>query len=85
MPEFLALIKKKLPHRYDNLVKGWSSNRDRVVLKIIPTRVALFKYDDPDSGVVGGLYILNVNDEKAYRIQDNDITSNTKDAPAYRI
>ena len=83
-PEFLDVIKRKLPHRYDNLVSGWSSNKDRVVLKIQPKRIALYKYDNPETGEVLGLYILDVEGKKAYRIQDSDINSKKENAPAYK-
>ena len=84
VPEFLNVIRRKLPNRYESLVKSWSANKDRVVLKIVPSRVTLFKYDDPASGAVGGLHILNVGEGRAFRLQDSDITSKNKDAPAYR-
>ncbi len=67
-PAFLEIIRKKLPHRYDNLVKNWSSKSDRVVVEILPKRIALWKYDDPESGIIGGLYILDVDEMKAYRL-----------------
>ena len=67
-PEFLELIRKKLPHRYENLVKNWSAASDRVVIEIVPKRIALFKYADPAVGIERGLYILNVDERKAYRL-----------------
>ena len=78
-PEFLEAIKKKLPHRYESLTANWRSIKDRVALKIMSTRVALYKYGD-----LGGLHILDVEGKKAYRIQDSDISSRQMDAPIYR-
>ncbi|MEE8570068.1 MAG: hypothetical protein V3S97_03600 [Candidatus Bathyarchaeia archaeon] len=66
-PEFLELIRKKLPHRYDNLVKRWRTKSDRVVIEIIPKRIAILKYADPEARIDGGLYVLNVDERKAYR------------------
>jgi hypothetical protein len=68
-PEFLELIRKKLPHRYENLVKGWSAASDRVVIEVIPKRIALFKYADPAAGIERGLYVLKVDERKAYRLE----------------
>ncbi len=66
-PEFLELIRRKLPHRYDNLVKRWRTKSDRVVIEIIPKRIAILKYADPEARIDGGLYVLNVDERKAYR------------------
>jgi len=66
-PKFLELIRKKLPHRYENMVKNWSAKRDRVVVEIKPKRIALSKYADPTAGIERGLYVLNVEERKAYR------------------
>jgi general stress protein 26 len=66
-PKFLELIRKKLPHRYDNMVKRWKTKSDRVVIKIIPKRIALTKYADAEARIDGGLYVLNVEERKAYR------------------
>jgi len=66
-PEFLELIRRKLPHRYDNLVKRWRTKGDRVVIEIIPKRIAILKYADPEARIDGGLYVLNVDERKAYR------------------
>ena len=66
-PKFLELIRKKLPHRYDNMVKNWSAKSDRVVVEIKPKRIALSKYADPTAGIERGLYVLNVEERKAYR------------------
>ena len=68
-PEFLEVIRKKLPHRYENLVKDWSENSDRSVIKIELKRVALFKYSDPVAGVERGIYTLDVDERKAYRLE----------------
>jgi len=83
-PEFLELIRKKLPDRYENLVKNWSAVSDRVVIEIKPKRIALWKYADPAAGIEEGLYILNVDERKAYRLGDQSISANHSDAPAYR-
>ena len=83
-PEFLELIRKKLPARYESLVKNWSEKSDRVVIEIVPKRIAIWKYDDPASGIVGGLYVLNVDERKAYRIPYDSINANQRDAPAYK-
>jgi len=69
-PKFLELIKKKLPHRYDNLVKNWGKARNRVVIEIKPKRIAVLKYPDPAAGIVQGLYVLHVDEKKAYRFED---------------
>ena len=66
-PKFLELFKKKLPHRYDNMVKRWKTLSDRVVIKIIPKRIAITKYADAEARIEGGLYVLNVEERKAYR------------------
>ena len=66
-PEFLELLRKKLPHRYDSLVKRWRTKSDRAVIKIIPKRIAITKYADPEARIDGGLYVLNVDERKAYR------------------
>jgi len=50
------------------LVKNWRSKSDRVVVEILPKRIALWKYDDPESGIIGGLYILNVDEMTEYRL-----------------
>ena len=81
--KFLDIIRRKLPRRYDNLVKNWSANRDRVVIEIIPKRIALWKYDDPASGIVDGLYLLNVDEKKAYRIEPHSFSAKNSIAPAY--
>ncbi len=83
-PDFLEVIRNKLPHRYDSLVSNWSDNEDRVVVEVRPTRIALWKYDNPDSGVVGGLYVLDVEDKMAYRLDYDSISANPNDAPVYR-
>ena len=82
--EFLKVIKRKLPHRYDSLVGNWGSKDDRVVIEVNPSRIALWKYDDPELGIVGGLYILDLFGKKAYRLDYDSITANDEDAPAYR-
>ena len=82
-PEFLELIRKKLPHRYENLVRNWSTNSDRVVLKIIPKRIALFKYSDPAAGIEQGLYMLNISERKAYRLGGQVFSADHNDVPAY--
>ena len=66
-PEFLGIIRKKLPHRYENMVKKWSAKSDRVVVEIKPKRIALSKYADPTAGIERGLYVLNIEERKAYR------------------
>ena len=66
-PKFLELIRKKLPHRYDNMVKNWNAKSDRVVVEIKPKRIALSKYADPTAGIERGLYVLNIEERKAYR------------------
>lgn len=81
-PEFLELIRKKLPHRYENLVKNWSMASNTVVIKIVPNRIALWKYADPEAGIEEGIYVLNVAKEEAYRI-DYRMQSDTSSAPAY--
>lgn len=68
-PEFLELIRKKLPHRYENLVKGWSAASNRVVIEVLPKRIALFKYPDPAAGIERGVYMLNVEERQAYRLE----------------
>ena len=65
--KFLEIIHKKLPHRYEALVKNWSTASNRVVLKVLPKRVALFKYADPVADIASGLYVLDVDKRKAYR------------------
>lgn len=66
-PEFLELLRKKLPHRYDNLVKRWRTISDRAVIEITPKRIALIKFADAEARIDGGLYVLNVEERKAYR------------------
>jgi len=66
-PEFLELLRKKLPHRYDNLVKRWRTISDRAVIEITPRRIALIKYADAEARIEGGLYVLNIDERKAYR------------------
>lgn len=68
-PKFLELIRKKLPHRYDNMVKRWKTLSDRVVIEIMPKRIALSKYADPAAGIEQGVYVLNVDERKAYRFE----------------
>lgn len=82
-PAFLELIRKKLPHRYESLVKNWSANRDRVVIEIKPKRIALWKEADPAAGIVRGIYMLNVDERKAYCIPAQGFSENRSDAPAY--
>jgi general stress protein 26 len=84
-PEFLELIRKKLPHRYESLVKNWSEKRDRVVIEIKPKRIALFKYPDPEAGIVRGVYILNVDERKAYSIPEQSLSANRSDIAAYWV
>ena len=67
-PEFLEIIRKKLPHRYESLLKRWRPKSDRVVIKIMPKRIALSKYADPASGILKGIYVLIVDERKAYRL-----------------
>ena len=81
-PEFLEIIRKKLPHRYETLVKSWSTNRNTVVIEIMPKRIALWKYVDPDAGIEEGIYVLNIAKEEAHRI-DFRWQSDTSSAPAY--
>ena len=83
-PKFLELIRRKLPTRYESLVKNWRENSDRVVIEVIPKRISLWKYDDPSSGIIGGLYVLHVDKKKAYRLDYDSINENHNDAPAYR-
>ena len=68
-PEFLEVIRKKIPHRYENLVKDWSEKSDRSVIKVELQRVALFKYSDPVAGIERGIYTLDVDERKAYRLE----------------
>jgi hypothetical protein len=49
------------------LVKRWRTKGDRVVIEIIPKRIAILKYADPEARIDGGLYVLNVDERKAYR------------------
>jgi len=83
-PDFLELIRKKLPHRYENMVKGWSARSDRVVLEIIPKRISLLKYADPASGIEQGIYVLNIVKREAHRIDYNSLRADHSAAPAYR-
>jgi hypothetical protein len=76
-PEFLDIIRRKLPHRYDSMVKNWTTLKDRVVVLVKPKRIALAKYDDPASGVIGGVYILDIEGKKAYRLDASDYTEAT--------
>jgi len=80
--EFLELIRNKLPHRYENLVKSWSMNSNTVVIEIMPKRIGLWKYADPDAGIEEGIYVLNVAKEEAHRI-DFRWQSDTSSATAY--
>jgi general stress protein 26 len=67
VPKFLEVFRKKLPHRYDNMVKRWKP-LERVVIKIVPKRIALMRATrDPEARMEGGLYVLNVDERKAYR------------------
>ena len=68
-PEFLEVIRKKLPHRYENLVKDWGERSDRSAIKIELKRVALFKYSDPAAGIERGIYALNADERKAYKLE----------------
>jgi hypothetical protein len=68
-PEFLDLIRMKLPHRYEKLVKNWSARSEVVVIEVLPKRIALFKYPDPAAGIERGIYTLNVDEKKAYRLE----------------
>ena len=83
-PEFLELIRKKLPHRYERLVKGWATTSDRAVIEVIPKRIALWKYTDEAAGIEEGLYMLNLDERKAYKIGDQDISADYGTSPAYR-
>ena len=82
-PKFLELIRKKLPHRYENLVRNWSENSDRVAIKIMPKRIALFKYSDPAAGIEQGLYMLNIDEKKAYKFVGQTFSAKHSDVPAY--
>ena len=82
-PKFLELFRKKLPHRYDNMVKRWKTLSDRNVIEIIPKRIAIMKYADPAAGIEQGLYMLNVDERKAYRFRDLGSSANHSDVPAY--
>ena len=62
------------------MVKNWTAKKDRVVVLVKPKRIALAKYDDPTSGVIGGVYILDVEGKKAYRLDISDYV----DAKVYR-
>ena len=82
-PKFLEIFRKKLPHRYDNMVKRWKTLGDRNVIKIIPKRIAIMKYADPEARIEQGLYMLNVDERKAYRFGGQVFYANHNDAPAY--
>jgi general stress protein 26 len=83
-PEFLELVRQKLPDSYEFLVKYWRSPKasDIVVIEIIPKRIALWKMGDPATGIEEGVYVLNVAKEEAHRI-DFRWQLDTSSATAY--
>ena len=83
--DFIEAFKESQPEKYESYKSNYQNlERDLVLIKIEPKRIAMFKYTDPSSGIERGLHILNVAKEEAHRVvgivkKDSD----PKGAPAY--
>ena len=83
---FIKAFMNNQPDKYEIEKRTFQNpDRDVVLIKIEPKRIALFKRADPASGIERGLYVLNVAKGEAHRIIDVfSMQSDPNDAPAYR-
>jgi general stress protein 26 len=86
-PVFLEAYQESQSDNYEQWRAGQyvTRERDMVLIEVIPERISLFRYADPESGIERGNYVLNASKKKAHRIIDMiSMQSDPSGAPAYR-